>query len=70
MTLQLSDEEHEDLQACASYLGISVQDAARQAIREYVERFDNRAPAETNFVTRAKELVERDREILDALAND
>ena len=43
MTLRLSDEEHKDLQACASYLGISVQDAARQAIREYVERFDNRA---------------------------
>ena len=43
MTLHLSDEEHEDLQACASYLGISVQDAARQAIREYIERFNNRA---------------------------
>ena len=70
MTLHLSDEEHKDLQACASYLGVSVQDAARQAIREYVERFSNRVPAETNFVTRAKELVERDKEILDALAND
>ena len=43
MTLQLSDEEHEGLQACASFLGISTQDAARQAIREYIERFNNRA---------------------------
>lgn len=43
MTLHLSGEEHKDLQACASYLGISVQDAVRQAIRDYVERFDNRA---------------------------
>ena len=43
MKLHLSDEDQEDLQACASYLGISAQDAARQAIREYVERFDNRA---------------------------
>jgi plasmid stability protein len=43
MTLQLPDEEQEGLRVCASYLGISVQDAARQAIREYIERFDNRA---------------------------
>jgi len=70
MTLQLPDEEQEGLEACASYLGISAQDAARQAIREYIERFNNRVPAEINFVTRAKELVERDKEILGALAND
>ena len=70
MTLRLSDEEHKDLQACASYLGISVQDAARQAIREYIERFNNRASSDTSFMSRAEELVERDREILDALAND
>ncbi len=70
MTLHLSNEEQEGLEACASYLGISTQDAARQAIREYIERYKNRAPAETNFMSRAKELVERDIEILDALAND
>jgi predicted transcriptional regulator len=43
MTLQLPDEEQEGLEACASYLGISAHDAARQAIREYIERFNNRA---------------------------
>ena len=43
MRLQLSDEEQRGLEACASYLGISIQDAARQAIREYIERFNNRA---------------------------
>ena len=43
MTLQLSDEEQRGLEVCASYLGISIQDAARQAIREYIERFNNRA---------------------------
>jgi len=43
MTLQLPDEEQEGLEACASYLGISAQDAAREAIREYIERFNNRA---------------------------
>ena len=41
MTLQLPDEELEGLQACASYLGISTEDIARQAIREYIERFNN-----------------------------
>ena len=43
MTLRLTDEEHEGLEACATSLGISVQDATRQAIQEYVERFNNRA---------------------------
>jgi hypothetical protein len=70
MTLQIPDEEQEGLEACASYLGISTQDAARQAIREYIERFNNRVPRDTSFLSRAKELVERDKEILDALAND
>ena len=70
MTLQLPDEEQESLEACASYLGITTQDAARQAIREYIERFDNRVSSDTSFMSRAKELVERDTEILDALAND
>jgi hypothetical protein len=43
MTLQIPDEEQEGLEACASYLGISTQDAARQAIREYIDRFNNRS---------------------------
>ena len=42
MTLRLTDKEHESLKACASYLGISVEVAAGQAVREFVERFDNR----------------------------
>jgi len=42
MTLQLLDEEQEALEACASYLGISTQDAARQAIREYIDRYNDR----------------------------
>jgi len=70
MKLQIPDEEQEGLEACASYLGISVQDATRQAIREYIERFNNRVRSDTSFMSRAKELVERDKEILDALAKD
>ena len=42
MKIRLPDEEQEGLEACASYLGISAQDAAREAIREYIERFDIR----------------------------
>jgi len=42
MKLQLPDEEQEGLEACATYLGISSQDAAQQAIHEYIERFNNR----------------------------
>ena len=70
MTLQLTDEEQEGLEACASYLGISTQDAARQAIREYIDRYNDRDRSDTSFMSRAKELVERDKEILDALAKD
>jgi hypothetical protein len=43
MKIRLTDDEQEGLEACASYLGISVQDATRQAIREYIERSNNRA---------------------------
>ena len=43
MTLRLSDEEQEALKACASDFGISMQDAARQAIREYIVRLDHRS---------------------------
>jgi hypothetical protein len=42
MTLRLSDEEQEALKACAADFGISMQDAARQAIREYIVRLDHR----------------------------
>jgi hypothetical protein len=70
MKLQIPDEEQEGLEACASYLGISTQDAARQAIREYIDRYNDRDRSDTSFMSRAKELVERDKEILDALAKD
>ena len=43
MTLRLTEEEQEGLKACASDFGISMQDAARQAIREYIVRLDHRS---------------------------
>ncbi|MGK2957782.1 MAG: DUF6290 family protein [Acidimicrobiales bacterium] len=38
MTLRLTDEEQEALRDNAARDGISMQDAARRAVREYVER--------------------------------
>ena len=43
MTLRLTDEEQEGLKACAADFGISMQDCARQAIREYIIRVDHRS---------------------------
>lgn len=43
MTFQLSDEEQAALQSQAEVEGISMQDAARQAVREYVARHQRQA---------------------------
>lgn len=38
MTLRLNEEEHEALRARAAAEGISMQEAARKAVREYLLR--------------------------------
>lgn len=43
MTLRLSDDEQAALRARAAAEGISMQDAARRAIREYVARSEHQA---------------------------
>jgi plasmid stability protein len=43
MTLRLTDEEQEALRDRAAQDGISMQDAARRAVREYVARGEHRA---------------------------
>ena len=43
MTLRLSDDEQQALRERAAVEGISMQDAARRAIREYVARSEHRA---------------------------
>ena len=43
MTLRLTDDEQESLRIRASEEGISMQDAARKAIREYVFRSEHRS---------------------------
>jgi hypothetical protein len=42
MTLRLSDSELDALRDRASRAGVSMQDAARQAIREYIIRSEHR----------------------------
>lgn len=42
MTLRLTDDERDALRAQAELEGISMQDAARRAVREYVSRAQHR----------------------------
>ncbi len=42
MTLRLTDEEQDALKERAAAEGVSMQDVARRAIRDYVERSDHR----------------------------
>ncbi|MHB1516993.1 MAG: hypothetical protein ACYCVN_12075 [Acidimicrobiales bacterium] len=42
MTLRLTSEEHAALKRRAELDGISMQEAARQAVREYVARVEHR----------------------------
>ena len=43
MTLRLTDEEQRALRARAAADGISMQDAARRAIRDYIARSEHRS---------------------------
>ncbi len=42
MTLRLTDDEQDALKARAELEGISMQEAARRAVREFVSRGDHR----------------------------
>ncbi len=42
MTLRLTDAEHDALRRRAELDGISLQEAARRAVREFVDRDDHR----------------------------
>ena len=47
MTLRLTDDEHTALKARAEAEGISMQDAARRAVREYIARQQHREMVST-----------------------
>jgi hypothetical protein len=62
MTLRLTDEERAGLQERAASEGISMQEAARRAVREYVERGAHRdrvRVASRRVMTRHAEALER-----------
>jgi hypothetical protein len=46
MTLRLTDEEHDALRRRAQADGVSMQDAARQAVREFLNRASHRERVE------------------------
>ncbi len=43
MTLRLTEDEQRALKALAAAEGVSMQDAVRRAVRDYVERSEHRA---------------------------
>ena len=62
MTLRLTDEEQAALKGRADAAGISMQEAARQAVREYVARSEHRdrvMAAAARVVTSHAEALER-----------
>ncbi len=64
MTLRLSADQAEDLEAVARAEGISVSDAVREAITEHIAR----KRGDKAFRERLHAVMERDREILERLA--
>jgi len=64
MTLRLSSEQAEELEAIARAEGLSVSDEVREAIAEHIARKRN----DKDFRERLRTVMERDREILERLA--
>lgn len=64
MTLRLSADQAEELDAVARADGISVSDAVREAITEHIAR----KRGDEEFRQRLRVVMERDREILERLA--
>ena len=65
-TVRLPDDLADKAEVIARTRGTSVN----QLIIDSLVIEIDRVRSDTSFMSRAKELVERDREILDALAND
>ena len=63
MTLRLSTEQADELEAVARAEGISVSDAVREAISEHIER----KRKDNAFRERLQTVMKRDREILERL---
>jgi hypothetical protein len=63
MTLRLTPEEQDELRRRAAIEGISMQEAARRAIREYVEHSEHR----DRVVASARRILEAHRDAIDRL---
>jgi hypothetical protein len=63
MTLRLSPEQADELEAVARAEGMSVSDAVREAITGHIER----KRKDKAFQQRLRTVLERDREILERL---
>jgi hypothetical protein len=61
LTVEFSDDEMAGLERCAATAGISVEEAACQAVRYFIDR--------RSFDDTVARLIERDRAILDRLAD-
>lgn len=63
-SLRLSEEEAREVEAVAQVDGMSVNEVARQALREHVKA----RRADPEFRARAKEIMERNRRLFERLA--
>jgi hypothetical protein len=63
MTLRLTDDEQDELRRRAAAEGISMQEAARRAIREYVGRSEHR----DRVVASARRILEAHSDAIDRL---
>ena len=63
MTLRLSDDEQQALKARAAAEGISMQEAARRAVRDYIARSEHRA----RVATAADRILDAHAEAIDRL---
>lgn len=63
MTLRLTDEEHAALKAHAEAEGISMQDAARRAVRDYIARSQHHE----RVTASAKRIIDAHGDALDRL---
>lgn len=67
MTLRLSDQDDALLTRIAQDMGVSKQEAVRQAIRRFTPA-DDAGPTTADWLAAADYVGKRDRELLDRLA--
>jgi hypothetical protein len=64
MTLRITEEQAEQLEAIARVEGATVSDVVREAVAEKIEQ----RRKDKDFKSRLKQIIEEDRELLERLA--